>query len=449
LLLDEPTNHLDAEAVAWLERHLADYSGTVVAVTHDRYFLDNVAQWILELDRGRGYPFEGNYSSWLEQKQARLEKEERQTVARQKTLERELEWIRLSPRARQAKSKARIKAYNEMAAERFEDRPDEFEIQIPPGKHLGDLVIEAKELTKGFGDRVLIDNLTFRLPPGGIVGVIGPNGAGKTTTLRMLAGLLAPSSGEATVAGIRLSRETIDQVRARIGFLTEAPGLWDRLSVRQNLMVYARLHQLADPAGTVTQALERFGLQDRGDSLGAELSKGLKQRVALARALLHEPPVVLLDEPTSGLDPQSARLVRDLVLDLRARGHAIVLSTHNLYEAERVADRVGVLRGRFLAVASPADLRQRLFGSRALVRVAGDASAYVAAIEASGGRDVIVDGDSLRFALDELPRAMPGVVRALVMAGAAVVEVTTEDAPLEDVYFTLVEGSEPAESEAR
>ena len=310
-------------------------------------------------------------------------------------------------------------------------------------------MISASHLTRSFGARVAVEDATFDVKAGEIFGLLGPNGAGKTTTLRMLAGLLAPSSGEATVAGIRLSRETIDQVRARIGFLTEAPGLWDRLSVRQNLMVYARLHQLADPAGTVTQALERFGLQDRGDSLGAELSKGLKQRVALARALLHEPPVVLLDEPTSGLDPQSARLVRDLVLDLRARGHAIVLSTHNLYEAERVADRVGVLRGRFLAVASPADLRQRLFGSRALVRVAGDASAYVAAIEASGGRDVVVDGGSLRFALDELPRAMPGVVRALVMAGAAVVEVTTEDAPLEDVYFTLVEGSEPAESEAR
>ena len=229
---------------------------------------------------------------------------------------------------------------------------------IPPGASLpprrlrrrtrrpGSPMIAASHLTRSFGTRVAVEDATFDVKPGEIFGLLGPNGAGKTTTLRMLAGLLAPTSGEATVAGIRLSRETIDQVRARIGFLTEAPGLWDRLTVRQNLMVYARLHQLSDPAGTVTQALERFGLQDRGDSLGAELSKGLKQRVALARALLHEPPVVLLDEPTSGLDPQSARLVRDLVLDLRARGHAVVLSTHNLYEAERVADRVGVLRGQ-------------------------------------------------------------------------------------------------------
>ncbi len=310
-------------------------------------------------------------------------------------------------------------------------------------------MIAAAHLTRSFGARVAVEDATFDVRPGEIFGLLGPNGAGKTTTLRMLAGLLAPTSGEATVAGIRLSRETIDQVRARIGFLTEAPGLWDRLTVRQNLMVYARLHQLSDPSGTVTQALGRFELNDRGDSLCAELSKGLKQRVALARALLHEPPVVLLDEPTSGLDPQSARLVRDLVLDLRARGHAVVLSTHNLYEAERVADRVGVLRGRFLAVASPADLRQRLFGSRALVRVAAEASAYAGTIASSGGRDVVVEGNTLRFALDNLTQAMPGIVRALVTAGAAVVEVTTEDAPLEDVYFTLVEGSEPAEPEAR
>jgi ABC-2 type transport system ATP-binding protein len=310
-------------------------------------------------------------------------------------------------------------------------------------------MITASHLTRTFGTRVAVEDATFDVKPGEIFGLLGPNGAGKTTTLRMLAGLIAPSSGEATVAGVRLTRETIDQVRARIGFLTEAPGLWERLTVRQNLMVHARLHQLADPSGTVAQALERFGLQDRTDSLGAELSKGLKQRVALARALLHEPPVVLLDEPTSGLDPQSARLVRDLVLDLRARGHAVVLSTHNLYEAERLADRVGVLRGRFLAVASPADLRQRLFGSRALVRVAGEASAYAGVVSASGGRDVVVDRDSLRFVLDGMTEAMPGVVRALVAAGAPVVEVTTENAPLEDVYFTLVEGSEAAESEAR
>jgi ATPase subunit of ABC transporter with duplicated ATPase domains len=188
LLLDEPTNHLDADSVAWLETHLAEYPGTVVAVTHDRYFLDNVAKWILELDRGEGIPWEGNYSSWLEQKQARLAREEKTASARRKTLEREFEWIRMSPRARQAKSKARIKAYERLSSERYEDRPDELEIQIPPGRALGELVVEAKNLSKGYGERLLIDRLDFRLPAGGIVGVIGPNGAGKTTLFRMILG---------------------------------------------------------------------------------------------------------------------------------------------------------------------------------------------------------------------------------------------------------------------
>ncbi|MDA1178860.1 MAG: ATP-binding cassette domain-containing protein, partial [Planctomycetota bacterium] len=194
LLLDEPTNHLDADSVAWLERHLAEYSGTVVAVTHDRYFLDNVAGWILELDRGKGIPWEGNYSSWLQQKEQRLKKEQKASDARQKSLNRELEWIRMAPRARQAKNKARIKAYEQLANERFEERLDEFEIQIPPGKNLGDTVLVAQDLSKGFGDRLLIENLSFHLPPGGIVGIIGPNGAGKTTLFRMIVGQEQPDS---------------------------------------------------------------------------------------------------------------------------------------------------------------------------------------------------------------------------------------------------------------
>ena len=195
LLLDEPTNHLDAEAVNWLEQHLAQYTGTVVAVTHDRYFLDNVAQWILELDRGSGYPFEGNYTSWLEQKQKRLVIEQKSAQARQKTLDKELEWIRMSPRARQAKNKARISSYEQLAAQQFEERPDELEFQIPPGKHLGEVVVHAEGVTKSYNDRVLIDNLTFRLPAGGIVGVIGPNGAGKTTLFRMITGQDKPDAG--------------------------------------------------------------------------------------------------------------------------------------------------------------------------------------------------------------------------------------------------------------
>ena len=310
-------------------------------------------------------------------------------------------------------------------------------------------MIAASHLTRSFGSRVAVEDATFEVRGGEIFGLLGPNGAGKTTTLRMLAGLIAPTSGEATVAGVRLAPETIDAVRSRIGFLTEAPGLWDRLTVRQNLLVYARLHQLPDPAGVVRKSLERFGLSDRAGSLGAELSKGLKQRVALARALLHDPPVVLLDEPTSGLDPQSARLVRDLILDLRARGHAVVLSTHNLYEAERVADRVGVLRGRFIAVASPADLRHRLFGTRAIVRIAGEASAYAGVVADAGGTSVTADGESLRFALDDPRQVTPLVVAALVQAGAQVLEVTTEDAPLEEVYFTLIGSGETDEGEPR
>jgi ABC-2 type transport system ATP-binding protein len=305
-------------------------------------------------------------------------------------------------------------------------------------------MIAASHLTRSFGSRVAVEDATFEVQPGEIFGLLGPNGAGKTTTLRMLAGLIAPTSGEASVAGVRLSRATIGQVRSRIGFLTEAPGLWDRLTVQQNLTTYAGLHLLPDPRRTVADALQRFGLADRAQSLCAELSKGLKQRVALARALLHDPPVVLLDEPTSGLDPQSARLVRELIQDLRARGHAVVISTHNLYEAERLADRVGVLRGRFLAVASPAELRRRLFGSRGLVRVAGNAGAFRDAIASAGGRDVEADADSLRFALDDQAVTMPAVVRALVAAGAQVIEVTTEDAPLEDVYFTIVERADAA-----
>ena len=301
-------------------------------------------------------------------------------------------------------------------------------------------MIVASHLTRSFGSRVAVEDATFEVKAGEIFGLLGPNGAGKTTTLRMLAGLIAPTSGEAMVGGVRLSRATNDQVRARIGFLTEAPGLWDRLTVEQNLMTYAGLHLLPEPRRAVAAVLERFGLGERAGSLCAELSKGLKQRVALARALLHDPPVVLLDEPTSGLDPQSARLVRELIVDLRDRGHAVVLSTHNLYEAERIADRVGVLRGRFLAVASPAELRQRLFGSRALVRVAGDAGQFRDVVAAAGVRELDATGDTLRFAVDDLRVAMPTVVRALVAAGADVVEATTEDAGLEDVYFTLVEG---------
>ena len=299
-------------------------------------------------------------------------------------------------------------------------------------------MIVASHLTRTFGDRLAVEDVTFEVGKGEVFGLLGPNGAGKTTTLRMLAGLIAPTSGEASVAGVPLTKQSIDRVRGQVGFLTEAPGLWERLSIRMNLLTYARLHQLPDPTGVVERALARFGLSDRADSLGAELSKGLKQRVAIARTLLHDPPVVLLDEPTSGLDPQSARLVRDLVLELRTRGHAVILSTHNLDEAERLSDRVGVLRGRFLAVASPTDLRRRIFGARMRVRVHGDASLFVQTVASAGAKNVSADGSYVTFGLDDIEAGMPAVVRALVQAGAGVVSVTPEDRPLEDVYFALV-----------
>jgi ABC-2 type transport system ATP-binding protein len=304
-------------------------------------------------------------------------------------------------------------------------------------------MIAARHLSRTFGDRVAVEDVTFDVKAGEIFGLLGPNGAGKTTTLRMIAGLIAPTSGEASVAGVPLTRRTIDRVRGQVGFLTEAPGLWDRLTVRTNLLTYARLHQLPDPHAAVCGALERFGLADRADSMAAELSKGLKQRVALARTLLHDPPVVLLDEPTSGLDPQSARLVRDMVLDLRSRGHAVIISTHNLDEAERVADRVGVLRRRFLAVASPSELRHRLFGTRIKVTLAADAAEFARVASDAGAQNVTaVNGNALTFALPDVESGTPAIVRALVLAGAPILSVGGDDQPLEEVYLALVgEGS--------
>jgi ABC-2 type transport system ATP-binding protein len=300
-------------------------------------------------------------------------------------------------------------------------------------------MIATRGLERRFGEHLAVEDVTFEVAAGEIFGLLGPNGAGKTTILRMLSGLIAPTSGEATVAGVPLTRRTADALRANIGLLTEAPGLWDRLTVRENLRVYARLQQVASPDAAVDEALRRFDLAARGDSVSAELSKGLKQRVALARALLHDPPVVLLDEPTSGLDPQSAKTVRDLILELRARGHCVIISTHNLDEAERMADRVGVLRRRFLAVASPMELRRQLFGERIGIRLAAQPAATFAGIpERHGARDVQVNGERLSFSVSEARAAVPPIVAALVAAGAGVFEVSAEQAPLEDVYLTLV-----------
>lgn len=333
LLLDEPTNHLDAEAVQWLERHLAEYPGTVVAVTHDRYFLDNVAQWILELDRGVGYPFEGNYSAWLQQKQARLEREEKQNLARQKTLARELEWIRMSPRARQAKSKARLRAYEELSAQRFEDRPEELEIQIPPGKHLGDLVIEAVDLTKGYGDRVLIDGLNFRLPPGGVVGVIGPNGAGKTTLFRMIVGQEKPDRGELRI-GPTVELGYVDQNRDA---LDPSKTVYEEISGG---------HDTLEMGGRKVNArayVSRFNFRgpDQEKKVGA-LSGGERNRVHLAKLLRRGSNVLLLDEPTNDLDVDTLRALEEAILNYAG---CVVVISHDRWFLDRVATHVLAFEG--------------------------------------------------------------------------------------------------------
>ena len=287
LLLDEPTNHLDAESVAWLEQHLDRYPGTVVAVTHDRYFLDNVAKWILEIDRGRGLPFEGNYTAWLEARQKRITIEQRQQKARERTLARELEWIRMSPKARQAKSKARIKSYEEMSSQTFEDRPDELEIQIPSGRHLGELVIEANHLKKAFGERVLFEDLSFRLPAGGIVGVIGPNGAGKTTLFKMLTGQMEPDSGEIRVG------DTVD-----LGYVDQSrDSLDDDKTVFEEISGGTETIVMGGRNISSRAYVSRFNFKgpDQEKKVG-NLSGGERNRVHLAKLLRRGCNVLLLDE---------------------------------------------------------------------------------------------------------------------------------------------------------
>ncbi len=333
LLLDEPTNHLDAEAVNWLEQTLQRYHGTVVAVTHDRYFLDNVASWILELDRGQGIPWEGNYSSWLAQKQERMVREEKQSQARQKTLERELEWIRMSPRARQSKSKARIKAYEQMSNERFEERPDEFEIQIPPGKHLGELVVEAKNVSKAYGDKVLIDNLDFRLPAGGIVGIIGPNGAGKTTLFRMMMGLEKPDSGEMRV-GSTVELGYVDQNRDA---LSPDKTVYEEISGGNDTF------EMGGRKVNSRAYVSRFNFRgpDQEKKVG-NLSGGERNRVHLAKLLRRGSNVLLLDEPTNDLDVDTLRALEEAVLNYA--GCAVVIS-HDRWFLDRIATHILAFEG--------------------------------------------------------------------------------------------------------
>ena len=299
-------------------------------------------------------------------------------------------------------------------------------------------MLSASRLTRSFGGRVAVDDVSFDLEAGEIFALLGPNGAGKTTTLRMLAGLIAPSSGTVHVGGEPMTRATAAHLRGSIGFLTEAPGLWDRLTVRQNLLTYARLYGLDAPHEAVTHVLELFELADRAGDPTAQLSKGLRQRVALARALLHGPSVLLLDEPTSGLDPESARGVRELILRLRDERRAVLLSTHNLDEVERIASRVAVLRGRLVAMDTPAALRARLFGERVRITVSTDVDRFSALLRAWGSTDLVADGRSMSIAVQEnLP--IPALVRRLVEAGADVEEVVPESRPLEDVYLRLLD----------
>jgi len=333
LLLDEPTNHLDAETVAWLERHLKQYAGTVIAVTHDRYFLDNVAEWILELDRGEGIPWKGNYSSWLDQKQNRLKQEEKTETERQRTLQRELEWIRMSPKGRHAKSKARINAYESLLAEESEKRGKELEIYVPPGPRLGKVVIEAEEVSKGYGEQLLMESVTFRLPPGGIVGIIGPNGAGKTTLFRMIVGQEKPDSGTIRI-GETAKLAYVDQSR---NVLDPNKTIWEVISGSEDTL------QLGKRQVNSRAYVARFNFSgtDQQKKVGM-LSGGERNRIHLARMLKEGANVLLLDEPTNDLDVNTLRALEEALENFA--GCAVVIS-HDRWFLDRVATHILAFEG--------------------------------------------------------------------------------------------------------
>ncbi|MCP5068359.1 MAG: energy-dependent translational throttle protein EttA [bacterium] len=333
LLLDEPTNHLDAESVAWLERHLKDYPGTVVAVTHDRYFLDNVAGWILELDRGRGIPYQGNYSGWLEQKKTRLETEEKQVSVRRRTLERELDWIQMTPRARQTRSKARIRAFSDLRAEEEKRAPESVEILVPPGPRLGDLVVEAEGLSKGYGDRLLIDDLSFSLPRGGIVGVIGANGAGKTTLFRMIAGEEQPDSGTLRL-GETVKLAYVDQSRDTLG---ADNGVWQEISGGEDRMKVGSRE--ISTRGYVSQ----FGFKgaDQQKKVGT-LSGGERNRVHMAKLIASGGNVLLLDEPSNDLDVDTLRALEEAILGFAG---CVVVISHDRWFLDRIVAHILAFEG--------------------------------------------------------------------------------------------------------
>ncbi|MEM7249847.1 MAG: energy-dependent translational throttle protein EttA [Pseudomonadota bacterium] len=338
LLLDEPTNHLDAESVAWIERFLQEYAGTVVAVTHDRYFLDNVAGWILELDRGRGIPWEGNYSSWLEQKEQRLAQEERERDAHAKAVKAELEWVRSNPRARQAKSKARIERFEELSSREFQARAETRDLYVPPGPRLGDLVVEANNITKSFDDRVLFDGLSFSLPRGGIVGVLGPNGAGKTTLLKMIAGLESPDTGEMRV-GETVQVAYVDQSRDA---LRGDAKVWEEISGGEERIVVGS-YEIASRA-----YVSRFNFRGtEQEKRVADLSGGERNRVHLAKLLVEGANVLLLDEPTNDLDVETLRALEEAILDFPG---CVVVISHDRWFLDRIATHILAFEGDSEAV---------------------------------------------------------------------------------------------------
>ena len=332
LLLDEPTNHLDAESVGWLEQHLARYEGTVIAVTHDRYFLDNVAGWILELDRGEGIPFEGNYSSWLDQKSKRLEQEEKEESKRQKTLKQELEWIQQNPKGRRAKSKARINKYEEMLSDEHEKRRDDMEIFIPAGPRLGDKVIVSKNVTKGFEDRLLIEDMDFQLPPGGIVGVIGPNGAGKTTLFKMITRQEEPDSGE-LITGDTVELGYINQKRP----LDPSKTIWEEISGGQDVIMLGN----REVNSRAYVARFNFSGSDQQKKV-TELSGGERNRVHLAKMLKEGANVLLLDEPTNDLDVNTLRALEEAILNFAG---CVVVISHDRWFLDRVATHILAFEG--------------------------------------------------------------------------------------------------------
>ena len=332
LLLDEPTNHLDAESVAWLEHHLQNYAGTIIAVTHDRYFLDNVAGWILELDRGAGIPWKGNYTSWLEQKQERLRREEKSESERQKTLKRELEWIRMSPKARRAKGKARINAYEQLLDQSAEKRREDLEIHIPPGPRLGDIVIEADQISKAYGDKLLVDDMNFKLPPGGIVGVIGPNGAGKTTLFRMIAKQENPDSGTIKV-GETVLLAYVDQSRT----LDPEKSIWEEISGGTDLLLLGK----REVNSRAYVGRFNFSGSDQQKKVGM-LSGGERNRVHLAKMLKEGANVLLLDEPTNDLDVNTLRALEEALENFA--GCAVVIS-HDRWFLDRIATHMLAFEG--------------------------------------------------------------------------------------------------------